>query len=57
MEYLLLIVGFAFLIKGADAFVDGAVSVAYKFHISPTIVGLTIVALGTSLPEAAVSIS
>ncbi|MCF0258372.1 MAG: calcium/sodium antiporter [Erysipelotrichaceae bacterium] len=57
MQYLLLIIGFAFLIKGADAFVDGAVSVAYKFHISTTIVGLTIVALGTSLPEAAVSIS
>lgn len=57
MEYLLLIVGFACLIKGADFFVDGAASIAYKFKISPTIVGLTIVALGTSLPEAAVSIS
>lgn len=57
MEYLILIVGFACLIKGADFFVDGAASVAYKFKISTTIVGLTIVALGTSLPEAAVSIS
>lgn len=57
MEYILLIIGFLCLIKGADFFVDGAASVAYKFKISTTIVGLTIVALGTSLPEAAVSIS
>lgn len=57
MEYLLLLIGFALLIKGADYFVDGAASVAYRLHVSTTIVGLTIVALGTSLPEAAVSIS
>lgn len=57
MEYIILIIGFLCLIKGADFFVDGAASVAYKFKISTTIVGLTIVALGTSLPEAAVSIS
>lgn len=57
MEYVLLIIGFLLLIKGADYFVDGAASLAYRFHISQTIVGLTIVALGTSLPEAAVSIT
>lgn len=57
MEYLFLIAGFILLIKGADYFVEGAASVAYQFRISTVIVGLTIVALGTSLPEAAVSIS
>ncbi len=57
MAYLLLIVGFALLIKGADFFVEGASSTAYRFNIPTVIVGLTIVALGTSLPEAAVSIS
>lgn len=53
----MLLLGFILLIKGADYFVDGAASIAYKFHISTTIVGLTIVALGTSLPEFAVSVS
>lgn len=57
MDYLILIVGFALLIKGADFFVDGAASLAYRLKISTVIVGLTIVALGTSLPEAAVSVS
>lgn len=57
MAYILLIVGFILLIKGADFFVDGACSVAYRFHVSTVIVGLTIVALGTSLPEFAVSLS
>ena len=57
MAYLLLIIGFALLIKGADFFVEGASSTAYRFNIPTVIVGLTIVALGTSLPEAAVSIS
>lgn len=56
MTYVLLIVGFALLIKGADYFVDGASSIAGKLHISPLIVGLTIVSLGTSAPEAVVSI-
>lgn len=57
MEYLLLLLGFVLLIKGADFFVDGAVSVATRFRIPSVIVGLTIVALGTSLPEFSVSLS
>lgn len=57
MEYILLIIGFALLVKGADFFVDGAASLARKLGISAAIVGLTIVAMGTSAPEAAVSIT
>lgn len=53
---LLLLLGFILLIKGADFFVDGSSSIARKFNIPPVIIGLTIVALGTSAPEAAVSI-
>lgn len=52
-----LIVGFLFLIKGADWFVEGAASIARKFGIPQLIIGLTIVAMGTSMPEAAVSIT
>ncbi len=52
----LLIVGFVLLIKGADFFVDGAVSIANNFKIPKVLVGLTIVAFGTSAPELAVSI-
>lgn len=54
---LLLIVGFVLLIKGADFFVEGSSSVAKRFHVPALIIGLTIVALGTSLPETAVSVS
>jgi cation:H+ antiporter len=54
--YVWLIIGFILLIKGADFFVDSASAIARKFHISPLIVGLTIVAMGTSAPEAVVSI-
>ena len=57
MSFLLLIVGFFFLIKGADLFVDGSASIARKFNVPAMVIGLTIVAMGTSLPEAAVSIS
>lgn len=57
MEYLLLIIGFVLLIKGADFFVDGASSVAAKLKVPSLIIGLTVVSIGTSLPEAAVSIS
>ena len=57
MEYLLLIVGFILLIKGADIFVDGASSIARKLKVPSLIIGLTIVSIGTSLPEAAVSLS
>lgn len=54
---LLLVVGFVFLVKGADWFVEAAASIARKFGISELVIGLTIVAMGTSLPEAAVSIN
>ena len=56
MSYLLLVVGFALLIKGADWFVDGASKIAKILRISPLLIGLTIVAFGTSSPEATVSI-
>ncbi|MBQ8451841.1 MAG: calcium/sodium antiporter [Clostridia bacterium] len=54
---LFLIIGLVLLIKGADFFVSGASAVAKKFKVSPLIIGLTIVAIGTSLPELAVSIT
>ena len=57
MLYVLLIVGFILLIKGADFFVDGASSTAKLLKVPSVIIGLTIVAMGTSAPEAAVSIS
>ena len=56
-EILLLVLGFAMLVKGADWFVDGAAGIASKFGIPQLVVGLTIVAMGTSAPEAAVSIT
>ena len=57
MMYLLLLVGFFFLVKGADVFVDGASSVAKILKIPSVVIGLTIVALGTSLPELVTSVS
>lgn len=57
MMYLLLIVGFALLVKGADLFVDGSSSIAGILKVPSVIIGLTIVAAGTSAPEAAVSIT
>jgi len=57
MNVVLLVVGFVMLIKGADVFVEGASKVAAKFHIPQIVIGLTIVAFGTSAPEAAVSIA
>ncbi len=57
MEYLLLILGFIALVKGADFFVDGAKEIAAFLKIPSVIVGLTIVSIGTSLPEASVSIT
>lgn len=57
LNLFLLVIGFAFLIKGADLFVDGSSSVAKLLKIPTVIIGLTIVSIGTSLPEAAVSIS
>lgn len=56
IQILILIIGFIVLIKGADLFVDGASSLARNFKISKMLVGLTIVAFGTSAPEFAVSI-
>lgn len=56
-EILLLVVGFAMLVKGADWFVEGAAGIAEKLGIPQLVVGLTIVAMGTSAPEAAVSIT
>lgn len=53
---ILLIIGFIVLIKGADIFVDGASSVAGNFRVSKMLIGLTIVAFGTSAPEFAVSV-
>ncbi|RNF38952.1 calcium/sodium antiporter [Planococcus salinus] len=55
MTYLLLLVGFALLIKGADFFVEGASKIAQSLRVSPLLIGLTIVAFGTSAPEASVS--
>ena len=52
----LIILGFALLIKGADFLVDGASSIAKKFHIPVIVIGLTIVAIGTSMPELVVSV-
>ena len=57
MNYIFLIIGFLLLIKGADLFVDGASGIAKKLGVPAVIIGLTIVSLGTSAPELAVSIS
>jgi len=57
MSFIILIIGFFFLIKGADVFVEGAASIARKFNVPAMVIGLTIVAMGTSAPEAAVSIT
>ena len=57
MEYIILIIGFVLLIKGADFFVEGSSSVAKQLRVPSMIIGLTIVAMGTSLPECSVSIT
>lgn len=57
VQLILLVVGFAMLMKGADWFVDGASKLADRFGIPQLVIGLTIAAMGTSLPEAAVSVS
>ena len=56
-NFSLLIIGFVLLMKGADVFVDGASKIAIKMHVPEIVVGLTIVAMGTSAPEAAISIT
>lgn len=57
IQILLIIVGFVFLIKGADILVDGSSAIAKKLHISEIVIGLTIVSIGTSMPELFVSIT
>ncbi len=57
VDLMLLILGFALLIKGSDILVDGASNVAQKFNIPTIIIGLTIVAIGTSMPELMVSVT
>ena len=57
LKYLLLVGGFILLIKGADFFVDGSSSVAKRLKVPSLIIGMTIVAMGTSLPETSVSVS
>lgn len=57
IQLILLVLGFVLLIKGADKFVEGSSKIADKFHIPQLVIGLTIVAFGTSAPEAAVSIN
>ena len=57
MDIILLIAGFLFLTYGADMFIDGASALARRFHIPEIVIGLTVVAFGTSLSEASVSIA
>lgn len=57
IQVVLLVLGFVMLVKGADFFVDGASGIAKRFGIPELVIGLTIVAMGTSAPEAAVSIT
>lgn len=57
LNIILIIIGFVLLIKGADFLVDGASEIAKKFHIPEIVIGLTIVAIGTSMPELVVSVT
>lgn len=57
LNIFLLILGFILLVRGADVFVDGSVAIARRWHIPEIVIGLTVVAMGTSAPEAAVSIT
>jgi cation:H+ antiporter len=56
LTYILFVIGFVFLIKGADFLVDGATSVARSLNVSDLVIGLTVVAFGTSMPELFVNI-
>lgn len=56
LTYILFVVGFVFLVKGADYLVDGASSIAKRYHIPELIIGLTIVSFGTSMPELIVNL-
>ena len=57
LQVIILLAGFAMLVKGADWFVEGAAGIAKKLGIPQLVIGLTIVAMGTSLPECAVSVT
>ncbi len=57
VSVLFILVGFVLLIKGADFLVDGSSNIAKKFHIPEIIIGLTIVSIGTSMPELFVSVT
>lgn len=57
MSFVMLILGFVILVKGADFFVEGSSSIAKRFNIPSMVIGLTLVAFGTSAPELAVSVS
>ncbi len=57
ISIILILIGFILLIKGADFLVDGASNIAKKFHIPEIIIGLTIISIGTSMPELFVSIT
>lgn len=57
MSFVILILGFVILVKGADFFVEGSSSIAKRFNIPSMVIGLTLVAFGTSAPELAVSVS
>ena len=51
VSIILILLGFLLLVKGADFLVEGASNIAHKFHIPEIVIGLTIVSIGTSLPE------
>ena len=57
LSAIFIIIGFVFLIKGADFLVDGSSGVAKRFHIPEIVIGLTIISIGTSMPELFVSIT
>ena len=57
MAYIILVAGFLLLVKGADIFVSGSSAIARYFNIPAFIIGLTVVAFGTSMPEAAISVT
>lgn len=57
LNFILIIIGFVLLVKGADFLVDGSTVIAKKFHIKEIVIGLTIVSIGTSLPELMVSLT
>ena len=57
IQIIIMLVGFVLLVKGADLLVDGASNIAKKFHIPEIVIGLTIVSIGTSMPELMVSLT